>query len=263
VSDGVGGEPLGLIPDGHPDAVRLRLATALRPLIAMTVSGMPSDDALAAAAETVERLSAELAAGAGTQRRLRQPPDVGRASIEYFPTSPVAGILNPVAPPLFLEVVDGADGGPPEIRGSAWFDYHYEGPPNCVHGGVIAAAFDEILGAANIVAGSPGMTGTLNVRYRKPTPLRSDIRMEARFLDRNGRKIRTWAAMYHGEVMTAEAEGLFIQVIPRQMLAFAEQNAGESDAGIVAFMRGAVVEFEEGGGTGAPGSAPSTPGDGA
>ena len=38
MSDGVGGEPLGLIPDGHPDAVRLRLATALRPLIGFTRS---------------------------------------------------------------------------------------------------------------------------------------------------------------------------------------------------------------------------------
>ena len=71
---------------------------------------------------------------------------------------------DPIAPPVSLEVVEGADGGPLEIRATAWFDYPYEGPPSCVHGGVIAATFDEILGAANMVAGSPGMTGTLTVR---------------------------------------------------------------------------------------------------
>jgi hypothetical protein len=231
-------------------------------LINLTVSGMPTDDALVAAAETVERLVADLSAEAGTVRRTRQPPDAGRPTVEYFPTSPVAGILNPVAPPLVLEVVDGADGGPPEIHGSAWFDYSYEGPPNCVHGGVIAAAFDEILGAANIVAGSPGMTGTLTVRYRQPTPLRSDIRLEARFLEQSGRKIRTWGGMYHGDVMTAEAEGLFIEVIPSRMLAIAERNASGPDDGLLAAMREGVATFEKAGGTGAAGSSPTPPGDG-
>ena len=40
---------------------------------------------------------------------------------------------------------------------------------------MIAETFDEMLGAANIVAGNPGMTGTLTIRYRKPTPLRTDL----------------------------------------------------------------------------------------
>ena len=45
----------------------------------------------------------------------------------------------------------------------------------CVHGGVIAELFDEVLGAANIVADHGAMTGTLTVRYRKPTPLLADL----------------------------------------------------------------------------------------
>ena len=110
--------------------------------------------------------------------------------------------------------VEGADGGPAELRGEVNFGYHYEGPPTCVHGGVIAEVFDEVLGAANMVAGNPAMTGTLTVRYRKPTPLRTDLRIEARCLGRAGRKIRTWGAIYHGDVMTAEAEGIFIMVRP-------------------------------------------------
>ena len=141
-------------------------------------------------------------------------------------------------------MVDGIDGGPSEIRATAWFDYPYEGPPSCVHGGVIAATFDEILGAANMVSGNPGMTGTLTVRYRKPTPLRTDLRLEARFLERDGRKIRTWAGMYHGDVLTAEADGLFIEVMPRQMLAIAERNASGPDDGLLAAMRRGVDAME-------------------
>jgi acyl-coenzyme A thioesterase PaaI-like protein len=248
------GHPISF-PDDHPDAARLRLAEALRPLITMTVSGTPDDGSILATAEAVERLGADLAAGAGTDRRIRRPPDTDRPTIEYFPTSPIAGILNPIAPPVRLEVVDGEDGTPAEIRATAWFDYPYEGPPSCVHGGVIAATFDEILGAANMVSGNPGMTGTLTVRYRKPTPLRTDLRLEARFLERDGRKIRTWAGMYHGDVLTAEADGLFIEVMPRQMLAIAEQNATGPDDGLLAAMRRGVDAMEAGT---QPGTEPGT-----
>jgi hypothetical protein len=227
------------VADDHPDSARLRLARALRPLITMTVSGTLDDAALEEAADTAERMGAELSAQAGTDRRKRQEPEKGRPAVDYLPTSPVAGVLNPIAPPVKLEMVDGED-GVPEIRGTVWFDYPYEGPPNCVHGGVIAATFDEMLGAANIVAGSPGMTGTLSVRYRKPTPLRVELRLEARFLSISGRKIRTWGGMYHGDVLTAEADGLFIEVIPRQMLAIAEQNSEGQDDGLLRAMRQAV-----------------------
>ena len=246
-----GGRPISF-PDDHPDTARLRLAEALRPILTMTVSGTPDDAALEAAADVVEQLAVELAAGAGTDRRMRQPPDTDRPTVEYFPTSPIAGVLNPIAPPVRLEVVDGVDDGPSEIRATAWFDYPYEGPPSCVHGGVIAATFDEILGAANMVSGNPGMTGTLTVRYRKPTPLRTDLRLEARFLERDGRKIRTWAGMYHGDVLTAEADGLFIEVMPRQMLAIAEQNASGPDDGLLAAMRRGVDAMEASDGSGEP-----------
>ena len=55
----------------------------------------------------------------------------------------------------------------------------YEGPPGHVHGGFVAAAFDEVLGFVQSTTGQPGMTGTLTIRYRKPTPLDTDLRFEA------------------------------------------------------------------------------------
>ena len=138
-------------------------------------------------------------------------------------------------------MVDGVDGGYAEIRADAWFDWAYEGPPTCVHGGVIAETFDEMLGAANMVAGNPGMTGTLTVRYRKPTPLRTPLRIEARCLDRDGRKIRTWAGIYHGDLLTAEADGLFIEVNPAQFLAIAEGNVDNADPSVLEAMRAEAV----------------------
>ena len=147
------------------------------------------------------------------------------------------GMANPIAPPVKVQVVDGPEGGPREIRAEVWFDWAYEGPPTCVHGGVIAETFDEMLGAANMVAGNPAMTGTLTVRYRKPTPLRAPLRIEARCLGRDGRKIRTWAGMYHEDVLTAEADGLFIEVGPERFLAIAEGNAENDDPVVQTAMR--------------------------
>jgi acyl-coenzyme A thioesterase PaaI-like protein len=225
-------------PDGDTEGdPRRRLAAALRPIIAMTVAGSLDDDAMADAARAIESVSDRLVAKAGPGRSPRQQPDVSRPPQEFFPTSPITGMINPLSPPVRVEVVDGVDGGYPEIVAAANFDYPYEGPPTCVHGGVIAETFDEVLGAANMVAGNPAMTGTLTIRYRKPTPLRTDLRIVARCTGRDGRKIHTWAAMFHGDLMTAEAEGIFIEVAPARFVAIAEGNADGTDPATLEIMR--------------------------
>ena len=46
----------------------------------------------------------------------------------------------------------------------------------------VAAAFDEVLGFVQSLSGRPGMTGTLTVRYRKPTPLHTELRFDAQLV---------------------------------------------------------------------------------
>jgi hypothetical protein len=218
------------------DDPRRRLAAALRPIITMTVAATFTDEVMTAAAERLEEFGRTLEEEAGP-KHARQLPDFSQGVQEIFPTSPIMGLTNPIAPPVVVHVVDGVDGGFPEIRADAWFDWAYEGPPNCVHGGVIAETFDEMLGAAIMVAGNPGMTGTLTIRYRKPTPLRTRLRIEARCLDRDGRKIRTWGGIYHGDRLTAEAEGLFIEVKPTQFPAIAEGDKDNADVSVLEAVR--------------------------
>jgi hypothetical protein len=221
----------------QPGSPRLRLAAALRLLIDDAVVADLDDAVVAEAAEAVEAVHTRLEAAAGPVKRPRGQPDLASAAQEFFPTSPVLGLANPISPPVIVTIVDGADGGAREIRGEANFGYPYEGPPTCVHGGVIAETFDEVLGACCIVSGNHGMTGTLTVRYRKPTPLRTDLRIEARYLGRDGRKIRAWAGMWHGDVLTAEADGLFIDVAPAQFVAIAEGNIDSADPIMLAAIR--------------------------
>jgi hypothetical protein len=207
-----------------PGDLRFELATEVRRLTSAMV-GLPLSDAdIAAATTAVAEVADRLERAAGPGRRPRAQPDpVGNAQ-DFFPTSPVIGFANPVAPPVVVEAVDGG------LLGSGWFDYQYEGPPTCVHGGVIAMVFDEMLGAANILAGNPGMTGTLTIRYRKPTPLRTPLRLEARFMSRDGRKILTTGAIYHGEVLTAEAEGIFIELVPQRFMKIVSENSDSPEA---------------------------------
>jgi acyl-coenzyme A thioesterase PaaI-like protein len=113
------------------------------------------------------------------------------------------------------------------------FGYQYEGPPTCVHGGVIAEMFDELLGSANVITDQGGMTGTLTVRYRKPTPLLAELDLVARMTRTEGRKIFAWGGMYHRGVLTAEAEGIFIRMQPSRMLEVITQNAREAGVSVV------------------------------
>ena len=81
-----------------------------------------------------------------------------------------------------------------------------------MHGGYVAAMFDDLLGLAQSVSGKHGMTGRLTVHYRSPTPLHTELRLEGWLERADGRKILCRGTLHHGDVLCAEAEGLFITV---------------------------------------------------
>lgn len=121
-----------------------------------------------------------------------------------MPFSPVSGRRNPVAPPLRMW----RDGN--EVRGEATFSPTYAGPPNGVHGGIIAAVFDEMLAMANVVSGAAGFTGTLSIKYHRRTPLDRPVELWAVNERSSGRKQFSRGEMRVDGELTASAEGLFI-----------------------------------------------------
>ncbi len=128
---------------------------------------------------------------------------------EFFPYSPVVGRLNPIAPPVRMWRVEGTPGT--EIHGEAVFGAAYNGPPDSVHGGVIAETIDELLGSVCVVNGLGGFTGTLTIVYRNTTPLDAPITLRGWHERTEGRKIFAKGTLHHGETLCAEAEGVFIQ----------------------------------------------------
>lgn len=184
----------------------------------LTASPAPAevlDDVSKLMADVVARLE-----GYGANRRyegLAEASGLGGLGHDkaFFDWSPLLGASNPLSPPLQMDVEGDV------VVGRGRFGSAFEGPPGCVHGGFVAAAFDEVLGLTQSLSGQVGMTGTLTVRYRRPTPLHTDLRWEGRLESVSGRKVTTTAVvMAKGEV-TAEATGLFVTVSPERFAALA------------------------------------------
>ncbi len=186
-----------------------RLADAVRRTIASMVRTTAPVDELAALADEATLVAEHIERYPhGTMYEgIAEAANAGPDPHAGFDHSPFIGRSNPLAPPMQLRVDD--DG---TVRGTVRFDGPYEGPPGCVHGGFVAAVFDELLGAAQSSSGPPGMTGTLTIVYRSPTPLHTDLTLEGVTIRRDGRKIFTRGTLHAGEVLCAEAEGIFISI---------------------------------------------------
>ena len=185
-----------------------RLAFAMRLVIERLVTSNAPEDELRRAADALERYAEQLQ----SHPKLRYVHGFGESATAgdvgaFFDQSPMIGLANPLAPPIRLSQT-----GPKTAQGLVTFGSAYEGPPGSVHGGFVAAAFDEVLGFVQSLGERPGMTGTLTVRYRLPTPLHTELRFEAELVGMEGRKIFTKAHVVGEGRVCAEAEGIFVSV---------------------------------------------------
>jgi len=71
--------------------------------------------------------------------------------------------------------------------------------------------FDELLGCVCVTNGLGGFTGTLTVVYRNPTPLGTPLTLRAWHDRTDGKKIYAKGTMHNGDVLCAEAEGIFVR----------------------------------------------------
>ena len=197
-----------------------RLADAMRLVIERLVPSNAPTEELRAAAEGLERYAEALKAHPRLLRGYGHAESANAGDVgAFFDQSPLIGLANPLAPPLTIGRTGEKSAAATAVFGSA-----YEGPPGHVHGGFVAAAFDEVLGYAQSLSGAPGMTGTLTVRYRKPTPLHEELLFEASLTRVEGRKIFTEATVKAGGMVTAESEGIFISARPGSMEALIDKR---------------------------------------
>jgi acyl-coenzyme A thioesterase PaaI-like protein len=69
----------------------------------------------------------------------------------------------------------------------------HQGAPGLAHGGVLALAFDEVLGYLTFLIGRPAVTARLQASFRRPVPVGSALHITANVLGTTRRKIYTAA----------------------------------------------------------------------
>jgi len=197
-----------------------RLADAMRTVIGRLVQSNAPENELRAAADALERYAEQLE----SHERLRRYEGFGEAANAgdvgaFFDQSPMIGLANPLAPPIRLEDIDESSAVGRVVFGAA-----YEGPPGSVHGGFVAAAFDEVLGYVQSMSGAPGFTGTLTIRYRSPTPLHTELEFRCSISGHERRKTFAKGRVYAGDTLCAEAEAIFVSATPEKFEALLEER---------------------------------------
>lgn len=195
-------------PKVEPAPRMQRTVDALRRAIKAMYHVLPSVDVeemaehAEALADVIEREST---------LRLRQPDDVRHTR------SPLTGVMNPVAAPLTTEYFPETQSVICKVR----YNEAYQGPPNCVHGGFVAAILDEGLGAVRHLTDKRCVTGQLNITYKKPTPINVDLELHARIEEMHERKMLVTGEILHNGQVTACADGVFVFLDPEKFNALA------------------------------------------
>lgn len=186
----------------------VRLTKALRQLIDHTVKLNAPLETLSQLADTAESMAATMQPYSGVRpiaahNKHFRPDDVNWSG----PYSPVAGRCNPLSPPIHMVLRE------EKAIGTVTFGDAYEGPPNCVHGGMVALTWDHVMALANMLINTRGPTAWLHVDYKKPTPLYAPLRFEAWIDKVEGKKIFIKGACYANNEIVTEASGLFINTV--------------------------------------------------
>ena len=147
-------------------------------------------------AEIAEQLNTMMAAAATM--------GLGQPSPERHTRNPLSGAMNPMAPPVAYTY------GENSISATVRFHEGYQGPPACVHGGIVAALLDDALGRTRHLTGRNCVTGSLDISYKRPTPLNADLVVEARIDAVHERKFMVTGEILHEGQITASAQAVFV-----------------------------------------------------
>ncbi|HEX3793439.1 MAG TPA: PaaI family thioesterase [Acidimicrobiales bacterium] len=119
---------------------------------------------------------------------------------------------NPMLIPFVKE-----EESPGHVSGRAEFRPFHLGGHAAAHGGTLPLLFDEVMGrVANADRRAVARTAYLKVNYRNITPLGRWLHVEASLDRQEGRKRWISGRLTDGATLVADAEGLFIELLPGQ-----------------------------------------------
>ncbi len=121
---------------------------------------------------------------------------------------------NPAA--LGVELVSTADGAEGRVR----FGPDAEGAPGLVHGGLLATFADEVMGFVPHGGNAVRLTAEMTIRYRRPTPLETELVCRATPGSTSGRRFAVNAVITRADdaaTVLAEVDATYVLVAPREI----------------------------------------------
>jgi hypothetical protein len=183
----------------EPLAQTVDVAARLRKITELVLALEHPDPAVDALVRALDEAERQLARRVPADPSARVGAAVDSDARVYLDHSRDIGAYNPCFPGYEISV----DGD--RATGTVNFPIAYEGPPGLVHGGFLGVFFDAAIQHHNCDAGVAGKTARLVLRYRRPTPLRTDLRFVlTRSVDTT--RIRSTGQLLAGDLVLCEAE---------------------------------------------------------
>ena len=145
-------------------------AGALRRLAGQLLSLEHSHPTVDAILDQIAGWEKELAPAVAPDATPRIGDDGGDTQRVYLSHAFDIGAFNPCFPTYEFDRID-AD----TAEGRVSFPVVYEGPPGLVHGGFLAVFFDCVIQHQNCATELSGKTRSLNVKFRRPTPILTEL----------------------------------------------------------------------------------------
>jgi acyl-coenzyme A thioesterase PaaI-like protein len=190
------------------EEARKGAAASLRALNHAFAAHDAADDALSSISETANELT-DLIEEAPTRDRLalmRSGPVGSILGGSGFEDRAVGGWSNPTSVELEVRFDDG------EVIADVVLRRAFEGAPGRAHGGIVAAAFDDVTGFVIGKLQEPAFTGELSVRYLSAVPVDEPLEIRARLDGRERRKLFISAELRTGDEVIARCRAVYITV---------------------------------------------------
>jgi acyl-coenzyme A thioesterase PaaI-like protein len=196
------------------EALRSAAASNLRDLNHSFSARDPEDDVLVQVAEVAAGLTARIEAAPARDRLALMRRGIAESLMGLgFEDRAVGGGSNPTSVDLGNVRFEGTD-GEGDIVADVRLRRAFEGAPGRAHGGIVAAAFDDITGFVIAQIQEPAFTGELTVRYLAPVPVDEPLELRARLDGRERRKLFiSGEARAEGEVI-ATCRAIYVTVDP-------------------------------------------------
>ena len=92
------------------------------------------------------------------------------------------------------------------------FAKRFEGGPGLVHGGILSAALDDMMGYSTVIHNIFSVTANLSVNFLKPTPVEKEFELYAWVKEVDNKKVYTEAIIQLGGEIHVESHGMFIDL---------------------------------------------------